>query len=488
MKYIDNRINANIVKLEDENNNYMSEDVEGALEEIDSKIKEKESYMNKLRRKNIAYEVANYPVITFIDDDGFSYFLEAIKPIFDKYGIKGSLGIITDNINKKYYLTEEQLHDLQDEGYSILSHTKSHSANVFKSGAVNLSTVSDDAILEEYETAYNWLNSRGFKGADTLVYPWGFFGNETLRYKNLARRYYNNAVNAGGGVNTTNIKDNMYLNRYFIQKTNDLTNYINIIDQCVSSKGWLIFGTHSNSNEIDPAHFESVVSYAVNSGAKILPFIEANEIKGNAIQIGEFSSEDSFYVAKNGEVKHNTIGRSYSYDYSESKEFSMDKLPTDFKRGIHSIPIASKHDNLTTRGGNLILYNNGGDFTFETFVPFEKTDMYIRKFDFRSTPNRWLEWELLNSSFDECTISNINSEYTLVEAVIRKYQNTVTGSFRLEHPSRTGTFAHGTNMLTINNLTLEFASTIQPCTLTSSSGVVTPGYFYMFNDGGNVIA
>ena len=43
MKYIDNRINANIVKLEDENNNYMSEDVEGALEEIDSKIKNIES-------------------------------------------------------------------------------------------------------------------------------------------------------------------------------------------------------------------------------------------------------------------------------------------------------------------------------------------------------------------------------------------------------------------------------------------------------------
>ena len=39
MKYIDNRINANIVKLEDTNNNYTSENVEGALEEIDSKIK-----------------------------------------------------------------------------------------------------------------------------------------------------------------------------------------------------------------------------------------------------------------------------------------------------------------------------------------------------------------------------------------------------------------------------------------------------------------
>lgn len=39
MKYIDNRLNANIVKLEDANNNYVSENVEGALEEIDSKIK-----------------------------------------------------------------------------------------------------------------------------------------------------------------------------------------------------------------------------------------------------------------------------------------------------------------------------------------------------------------------------------------------------------------------------------------------------------------
>ena len=39
MKYIDNRLNANIVKLEDRNNNYTSENVEGALEEIDSKIK-----------------------------------------------------------------------------------------------------------------------------------------------------------------------------------------------------------------------------------------------------------------------------------------------------------------------------------------------------------------------------------------------------------------------------------------------------------------
>ena len=39
MKYIENKLNANIVKLKDTKNNYTSDNVEGALEEIDSKIK-----------------------------------------------------------------------------------------------------------------------------------------------------------------------------------------------------------------------------------------------------------------------------------------------------------------------------------------------------------------------------------------------------------------------------------------------------------------
>ena len=46
MKYIDNRLSANIIRLEDENNNYMSEDVEGALEKIHMK------YINKNKNKN----------------------------------------------------------------------------------------------------------------------------------------------------------------------------------------------------------------------------------------------------------------------------------------------------------------------------------------------------------------------------------------------------------------------------------------------------
>ena len=38
MKYIDNKLQAKIVKLEDTNNNFVSENVEDALNEINTKI------------------------------------------------------------------------------------------------------------------------------------------------------------------------------------------------------------------------------------------------------------------------------------------------------------------------------------------------------------------------------------------------------------------------------------------------------------------
>ena len=42
MKYIDNQLKAKIVKLEDKNNNFTSDNVEGALNEAGDKIKNKQ--------------------------------------------------------------------------------------------------------------------------------------------------------------------------------------------------------------------------------------------------------------------------------------------------------------------------------------------------------------------------------------------------------------------------------------------------------------
>ena len=55
MKYIENQLKAKIVKLQDKNNNFTSDNVEDALNEIDSKIKniETDGYDDTQLRQSI---------------------------------------------------------------------------------------------------------------------------------------------------------------------------------------------------------------------------------------------------------------------------------------------------------------------------------------------------------------------------------------------------------------------------------------------------
>ena len=94
MKYIDNRLNANIIKLKDANNNYTSENVEGALEEIDSKINDK---ANKI----------NINVEEFVCDDGQYVQGDGIHD--DTTGIRKAL-LYCKNNNKKLEFSKGKIY------------------------------------------------------------------------------------------------------------------------------------------------------------------------------------------------------------------------------------------------------------------------------------------------------------------------------------------------------------------------------------------
>ena len=173
-------------------------------------------------RTNTSYRLYSLPVVTIIADDGNSEFLTLVKPIFDEYSIKASIGVIPGKVGTDGYMSLEQLKELQSNGYSMLSHSFTHSQNIYKPAVVDKNPISDDVILEDYRKCYEYMVNNNFNGADTIVYPWGYF-TDSNRYKNLARTYFNNGVNAYGGntdsLNTygngvnEEINDNMYLNR-----------------------------------------------------------------------------------------------------------------------------------------------------------------------------------------------------------------------------------------------------------------------------------
>lgn len=272
----------------------------------------------KQSRVNVSNRVYSSCVATFIVDDGTSNFLSLVKPVFDSNGIKGSIGIITEKVGTSGYMSLLELKALQKDGYSMLCHSATHLDTIYKPG---VATATDRIITNDYEKAYNFMIENSFNGADTIVYPWGGFENSG-RYKNLARDFFNNGINSSGGYNLE-LNDNMYLNRTFINKNKSLDEYKTLINECINNQGWLIFGIHANTNEIDPTHLNSIIAYLNEKGVKILPFIEANEIKGNAINIGEYTMAEKFFVSRSGKVLMNNPVITTSYDTVNGENYSV---------------------------------------------------------------------------------------------------------------------------------------------------------------------
>jgi hypothetical protein len=88
----------------------------------------------------------------------------------------------------------------------------------------------------------------------------------------------------GGQTNNAGITDTNYLAAYFLEKDKgNLTPAKEMIDLNRQSRGWLIFATHDVDPRptpygCTPEFFAEVVEYAVRSGARLLPVIDAFEV------------------------------------------------------------------------------------------------------------------------------------------------------------------------------------------------------------------
>ena len=270
------------------------------LDDIGSQIQEVEDITKKITNPI----TEKFPVITFIDDDCKANFFNIWKPICDSKGLKITLACVPDWIEKQSnaVMTLEQLKSLYNEGFDIISHTWSHDARIFKASASDLSKITDEEIRQEYRKAKEWLKNNGFGNVDNLAYPWGNFGGETLRYKRIARHYYKNAVNASGSVNACP-NDNIYLDRVFVNTSNDIATYKTAVDDLAGTNNWLIFGTHSNDSEINQAYLTELIEYIQSKNIPILTMKDALKYKENALSVGEFiDTNNRLYVSKMGDV------------------------------------------------------------------------------------------------------------------------------------------------------------------------------------------
>ena len=344
------------------------------------------------------YYYGDYPIVTFIDDDGYKRFSTELKPIFDQYNIKCSLGVISTNVGWRNRLNINELKDLENQGFDIFSHSKTHSSVIFKD---NKETATEDEIEAEFLESKMWLKNNGFKNYDlALIYPFGAYykwvdGVKVYydKYKNIARKHYKYAIDSIGTTFNECPCDNICMQRHFLNKSIDDNSTIikgHIYDTCLNN-GFLILGTHSGIEEqIDGEYLKEIVEYCISRGAKILPLSEALKIKGNIVSAGDFSNENSFFIGANGVIKQ----KEEKFTIVDTKIYGNFNFDIDIskleKYREYIYHINGNGDIFSNKGGVLRITRLDDWFSYMTFISSDGMNTYQRFYD--NSIKSWKSW------------------------------------------------------------------------------------------------
>jgi len=239
-----------------------------------------------LFRRRLAVRTAR-PLISFtFDDFPQSAFLEA-GSILMRYGALGtyyvSLGLMGKQSHLGPMFQAEDLKELAHLGHELGCHTfgHCHSWNTPPD-------VYERSILDNQQALYGVLPETSFQ---TFSYP---FSAPRLAVKKVADRHflcsrggglrqgrYFFPHSAGGQTFNAGITDLNLLCAFFLEKSRGNREAVKrLIDQNARARGWLIFATHDVRDApspfgCTPDFFEQVVQWALESGARILPVVQA---------------------------------------------------------------------------------------------------------------------------------------------------------------------------------------------------------------------
>ena len=171
--------------------------------------------------------------VTFIFDDGYQAEYDLAFPLFKEHNVKACSAITSGFIGHKKigtgepYVTKEQLLEMQQYGWEILSHGKTH-AELAK---LSLHDAEQELKGSKYDLLQMGLNVDGF------VYP---CHNSNQMVRQSTSQYYKYAR----GQHGRDITNKYNLSGIMIDDHTQLEVYKFYIDQCKEDNTWLIFYCH----------------------------------------------------------------------------------------------------------------------------------------------------------------------------------------------------------------------------------------------------
>ena len=163
----------------------------------------------------------------------------------------------------------EDVKNLLDDGHELGCHTYAHCHSWD-----TIPELFEQSLLENKQALTRYMPTMSFA---SLAYP--IVGPRPGTKRRAGQHFL--SCRGGGQIFNSGMVDLNLLKAYFLEKSRDNVDVVKqMVDQCIESRGWLIFATHDISDTptpygCTPAFFEEIVRYSSNSGATILPVTKA---------------------------------------------------------------------------------------------------------------------------------------------------------------------------------------------------------------------
>jgi len=215
---------------------------------------------------NVKFDQA---MISLTFDDGWVSVYDNARPILNQAGIKPSLYLVSTFLDGSdpMYMNAAQMLQMQNEGYEIGSHTKTHAF---------LSELSQSEMVDEVAGSRRDLMAMGASPVETFVYPYGDYNTSVVQAVKDAGYIGARSVNSGFNDKTA---DHYLLQDQHVEVGTTPAQVQTWIDQAIANKTWLILEFHQQDYSGEqysntPETLQAIVNYIKQKNVRTVTMAE----------------------------------------------------------------------------------------------------------------------------------------------------------------------------------------------------------------------
>lgn len=301
------------------------------------------SYATLAKIAKKTFEPYDGAIISFLEEDGRSYFLTGgIFDAFKSANVIPSLSIVPkfiddgqgENSDGSLYpvMSIDDLYSLINYGCDIINHSYSHDdTNIYNSSS------SYETIVSDLKKAEQWFVSHSIF-TNCFSYPFDVISenivNAVSRFEEYGIANYYKTLLATDMDYNDYTTDNRQLTKVYLSDSN-IEDVKRNIDKAIYFKRWLIISTHSCGNasvddlgsasiygKISPSTITNIINYTnTKNGFRYYTVSDALKVRASEFNI------NGFKIYKNGD-----IGLNEEAKLTINKIMDFDKLDSNFKR------------------------------------------------------------------------------------------------------------------------------------------------------------